>query len=394
MQKAQKKIRHASTGKAYLKLSKAYYERERTIQEYKAQGAKTIGCMGSDVPEELLIAAGFLPVRISGDPQGKNQQADLYLEMAFDPVARSQFDRLLDGTYANLDHLVISNSTDVLVRLYFYLREIHRLEPQRAIPNFYFYDFLFMLTRTSNLYNRDRLRDLKDVLCRWQGRPITEDSLHKAIAVCNENRRLLNKFAGLRGPEISRVSGVEALEVIGASLFMPREEHSRALRDLLEEAQGWSALNGTRIFVSGAVHEQPDFYELVESCGAIVVGEDHDWGDRHFLRNVDPKVEPIAAIVDRYQLRLASPKKALVSQRVRAVIDGVKATGAQGVIFFIRQWDEAASWDFPEQHKALKAMGIPSLLLVNQKYPLNNTEELKADISQFLETSRAQKGGQ
>jgi len=368
-------------------LACAYRERDRAALEWKAQGGQVVGCLGSDVPEEFLIAAGFLTVRVCGDPGVSAEAADRYIERAFDPLVRSQFARIVvDGAYSYLDHLIVSRSSDALVRVFYYLRDLRRLEPSLPVPDLYFFDFLHSRYRTSALYNRDRARDLKRVVERWCGRPIAPEAIAEAIATCEENRRLLRQLAALRAPGAPRVSGMQALQVIGASMFLPREEHSRLLRAFLAEAKEYPPLPGARLFVTGSAQDHSHFYELVESCGAVVVGEDHDWGNRHFAGEIDTTADPIDAIVDRYHLRLPSASRASVSARVEALVEQVRAADAQGVLFYILEKDDAPSWDFPEQRKALEAAGVPVLLLDRQPYQLADAEGLRRDVGAFVES--------
>ncbi|HHW06679.1 MAG TPA: 2-hydroxyacyl-CoA dehydratase [Clostridia bacterium] len=379
----------ARLGAAYEVLARAYRNRHERALQWKEQGGRVLACLGSDVPEELVLAAGYLPVRVCGEPGQATPLADRYLELAFEPTARSKFNRLLDGTYAYADGLVISNSTDVLVRLYFYLRELHRVEPEIELPPFYFLDLLFMPSMISSEYNLGTLRSFQRILEEWSGQEITPDQLQEAIRLCNENRALLRQLAELRRGTAPRVTGVEALTIIGASLLMPKEEHNRLLCEILDKARRLPPLEGVRLFVTGSVHEQTDFYELIEACGGIVVGEDHDWGNRHFHTDVATDVEPLAAIRDRYHLRLASPNKHLVSHRVRALLDQVQECGAEGVVFFMRTYDEASTWDYPEQHQILESLGIPSKLFVRQPYTLANRRQLMEDITELVAQVRA-----
>ncbi len=342
--------------------------------------------MGSDVPEELLLAAGILPVRVCGDPESDLHVADRYIEQAFDPRARSQFLRIIDGSYSYLDHLVVASSSDALVRMFYYLRALRMAESSLPIPDLYFFDLLHTRRRTSTLYNRERARDLKSVIEQWCGREIADEEVVEAIGVFEENRRLLRELAGLRAPGPPRVSGVQALEVIGASMFLPRHGHSRLLAAFLEEAGASDPLSGVRIFVTGSAQDHVQFYELVESCGAVVVGEDHDWGDRHSAGQIDISPDPIDGIVDRYHLRQPGAHQSTVSERVTALLEGVHATDAQGVIAFIYDADDAPSWDFPEQRRALESEGIPVLLLDRQPYKLVKTDELRDRVEAFVKS--------
>ena len=340
--------------------------------------------LGSDVPEELFIAAGYLPVRICGDPHADNEHsADRYIERAFDPLLRSRFRRIVDGSYSYLDRLIITSSSDALVRIYYYLRELRRVEPKLPIPELYFFDFLHTRFRSSALYNRERLLELKKAIEKWRGCPLADEEIKRAVAICNENRRLLREVAALRRK--NQVSGVEALKIIGASMFMPREEHSFLLREFLKEVQGRPALSGVPLFITGSIQDHPYFYELVESCGAVIISEDHDWGERHFEGEIDSEANWLDAIIDRYHLRTPSVNQSTVSERVDALLKLILDCGAEGVIFYILEMDDAPSWDFPEQRRALEKMGIPVLLLERQPYRLENLPELRRQVEAFIE---------
>ena len=275
-------------------------------------------------------------MRICGDPHAVNEHsAGRYIERAFDPLLRSQFRRIVDGTYSYLDRLIITSSSDALVRIFYYLRELRRVEPELPIPELYFFDLLHTRYRTSALYNRQRLIELKKAVEQWRGRPLTEEEIHKAIDVCNENRRLLSEMAALRPKKL--VSGLEALQITGASMYLPREKHSALLNEFLQEAKNRPVLSGVPLFVTGSPQEHPDFYQLVETCGAVIVAEDHDWGNRHFEGVIDTEADWCDAIIDRYHLRTPSINQSTVSERVDALL-GRSSLRRPGSYFLHTDW--------------------------------------------------------
>jgi hypothetical protein len=219
----------------------------------------------------------------------------------------------------------------------------------------------------------------------WRGWQRLQDiAAAEAVAACEENRRLLRQLAALRAPGAPRLSGVQALKIIGASMFLPRAEHSRLLRAFLTGAEKSPPLPGVRLFMTGSAQDHANFYELVESRGAVVVGEDHDWGNRHLAGEIDLSAAPSDAIVDRYHLRQPGTNRSSVSARVTALVQQVRATSAQGVIFYILEKDDAPSWDFPEQRKALEALGVPVLLLDRQPYQIADAHRLRRQIDAFV----------
>lgn len=372
---------------AFEVMRKHYGQRDLAAREWKKNGGKVVGYIGSDVPEEMVLAAGLFPLRISGNPSGGTELADKYMEPVFDPMVRSIFNRVLDGTYSFVDHLIISNSADALVRFFYYLREIKHVEPRVAVPDFYFFDILRTRFRTSAIYNRARTRELAEKLESWAGTRLTDEGLSQAITVCNENRRLLEEVARLRRAEPPRLSGVDALQIIGSSMFMMKSEHNSLLQEFLSQADALPRRSGVRLFVDGSALDNLQFYEIVESCDSVIVGETTDWGNRYFEDLVSVDCGPWDAVVDRYHFKAPAPSKYPVSVRVEYCVRKALEAKAQGVVFFILDADDAPSWDYPEQRKALEAHGVPSLCLDMQQYVISDIEVLKSKIKAFIDES-------
>lgn len=279
----------AMESEAFLALKEVYDYRETHAAQWRAQGKKVVAQLGCDVPDELVIAAGMLPVRVYADPEKPLTETGKYLEYAFDPMVRAQFERIVDGTcHSQADYLAISNSTDVLIRVFLYLREL-------------------------------------------------EKTVHTAL-----------------------------------------------VRQVTEDAKAWPVLDGFRVFYTGANQEDTVLYDKIEAAGMVVVGEDTDWGDRHYDRDYNPAYPVIRGIVDRYMLREFSARKALVSQRVEALDRQVDAAGAQGVIFYTSQYDEVATWDMPNQRRSLTARGIRHITFGRMLWPVIQNENLDEKLAGFV----------
>ena len=99
----------ALQSEAFAALKDVYDHRDREAARWRAAGRKVIGELGCDVPDELILAAGMLPVRICADPERPLAETDKYLEYAFDPMVRAQFEKIVDGTYYDqIDALAIA----------------------------------------------------------------------------------------------------------------------------------------------------------------------------------------------------------------------------------------------------------------------------------------------
>jgi benzoyl-CoA reductase subunit C len=254
------------------------------------------------------------------------------------------------------------------------------------MPEVTFFEFLHTKFRTSALYNRDRVGKFKQTLERWSGKTIDEAALRDAIKVCNENRKLLQEIARWRIESPPRLSGTDALQIIGSSMFMPKRDHNILLHQLLSQKNTLTTRGGARLFVEGNSLDNLNLYELVESCGATIIAEDSDWGNRYFDTLVDETADPLDAIVDRYQFKAPSPTKSTVQERVDYLSRQIAATKPDGVLFYILAGEHPAMWDYPEQRNAIRAMGIPTLCFDHQPYQLTARDELKSQIASLVQS--------
>lgn len=377
----------ALQSKAFMALKAAYENRDAAAAKWRAEGKKVVGELGCDVPDEFIIAAGMLPVRVYADPEKPLLETDKYLEYAFDPVVRAQFEKIVDGTYQKqIDYLAVSNSTDVVIRIFLYLRELHRQEPEKAVPPVAFIDWLFTRNRLHQVRNELTLDIFKKTVEEWAGRSISDEEMIEAAKICNADRQALRKIGELRHGKEVHINGSEALVIIGSAGFMEREEHARLVQQVAEEAKNWPVLDGARVYFTGSAQEDTRLYDMIEKTGMVIVGEDHDWGDRFYDRDYNLEYTPIRAVVDRYMLREFSSKKAFVSQRVEALDRLTEQAGAEAVIFYNNIYEEAASWDYPSQKKSLESRGIKTAAFSKMVWPADKNEGLEEKLEQFANT--------
>jgi benzoyl-CoA reductase/2-hydroxyglutaryl-CoA dehydratase subunit BcrC/BadD/HgdB len=369
-------------------MQRHYQERSMAAKEWKKSGGKVVGYISHAIPVEMIIAAGLFPFRMSGDPIRTTEVGDKTMEYFFDPMVRSQYDMLLTGQYDFLDLLVIPHCNDSVFKLYYYLLEAKRIEPSLNLPDVYLFDMLYTRWLSTGLYNRDRVRNFKEKLEELSGKELSNGSLASAISIVNENRMLLKRISDLRKEFRPRISGVEALQIIGSSMFMSKEEHNKLLKGFLCKADQLAPKNGVRVSIEGSPIDNLQFYELVESCGATIVTERHTWGDRYSDSPVDASIEPLEAIVEKYHLRSPSPRVYPSSEEADDCLKIAEDSKVQGVIFFFLEWDDMPAWQYPEQKKVLEDNCIPTLCLRMQKYHLSDTQELKSTIESFIKEIR------
>ena len=370
---------------AFTRLKSAYDGRKQVLAGWKQSGKGVVCIAGYDVPEEIILAAGMLPFRVTGYYGGERVSAEKYLEYSFGAIWKGLWESIAEDYAGLMDYLVFSSSSDMFLKLFYYFRTMQRLEPERPLPELKYLDFELVehVFKTQERNERE-LRDLIGTVEGWSGRKITADALKEAIALCNEYRAALSEFSALRGKDDCRVTGSEALVVIGGSMFMEKREAIEAVRTVTEAAKAWDKAAGERVYYVGSPQETTEVYELAEASGLNIVGEDHDMGARMFDTQVRTAIEPVSALAERPLNRMPSSEKGSISARVRAIGEKLEETGADGFLTYMNNNDEAYVWDYPSIRKnVLEPRGIPSATVQKQTWPLTEPEALAAELRAF-----------
>ncbi|MBQ4507209.1 MAG: 2-hydroxyacyl-CoA dehydratase [Firmicutes bacterium] len=372
-----------------LDIFKKYYSDSKAFaKEAQAEGKKLVGYVCNCVPEEFIIAAGFLPVRIPAAPGNdiKSAVAGMSKMGPSEAYSVSMAASIIDGDYSFLDHLVVPHARGSVHKMYSVLRDKKKEDPSAPIPETYFLDHTHSMHMSSFDYDRARMLEFKEELEKWSGKPISDEALTDAVTLCNETRSLLKEFQQLR--KEAKISGADALCVIGASMFMDKKVYNPLLKSLNEQLAGAEALPGKRVFFTGAPQDNTQLYELIESCGCVVTADDNCWGNRASDTPVELIHDVTEDVIYRYDHKTPCPHIGTLANRAEVFGRTIAGSDAEAAIFFTIRFDPNA-WNVPEQMKKAEELGIPTLYLTKQKYPVGDPEEVKTAVTAFLSGEEA-----
>jgi benzoyl-CoA reductase/2-hydroxyglutaryl-CoA dehydratase subunit BcrC/BadD/HgdB len=339
-------------------LTKVYTE--RAIQP--RNGRPLVGVTSNTVPWELLRAAGLHPVLLS--PRRPHMpRADRYMEDVFSARMKAVFDLLLSHDAAPLSAVVIPRTSEQEHKLYLYLREVVRFGAEHA-PEPILYNLLHARSSEAEAYGLERTRDLKITLERLAGRSIEPEDFSAAIAEGNAARQAIRELLQERECPALRLSGTDALALIGAWYFMNRAEYAPLAGEALREIQTRPQLGGPRILIKGSPQDTPDFCAAIEAHGAIVVAEDDWWGSRAAGQDIDATIDPIQAIFEKYYFDSPSPR--VFPSEIADAWFHRKASEVDGVIFYLSHEDDVIGWDYPRLRAFLDERTIPHVMLRNE----------------------------
>jgi hypothetical protein len=103
----------------------------------------------------------------------------------------------------------------------------------------------------------------------------------------------------------------------------------------------------------------------LEADGALVVGEDHDWG---IAGGYDVQTDDIDGLALALRDRGPAAPSGSMARRAANTAAAAADCAADHVVAYVRRGDEAPSWDYPAQRARLTGAGIGSTLLAQQGY--------------------------
>lgn len=333
------------------------------LQKLKdTKGKKIVGTVCSYAPEELIFAAGALPVRLFGSDSGIHR-ADLHLQSYCCSLARGILEEALSGRLDLLDGMVFPHTCDSIQRLSDVWR-LNLVKPFHAdvvLP-------VKLSTPSARQYLIDVLNKFKADLERGLAQEITEAGLIHAVKIYNAIRAQMTLLYQLRCENPQIIQGQDFHTIIRAAMIMERENFLEALTEIVADLEKMASekkpSHDKRLVLSGGICNHPDIYDAIEAAGGVVAGDDLCTGSRYFEGAIDEKLLPLEAIAQRYFERAICPAKhAGLTQRGENLVRTVRDCKADGVVFLLLKFCDPHAFDYPYIKDMLDREKIPSLLL-------------------------------
>jgi len=352
-------------------------------------GKNIVGYFCTYTPEEIIQAAGLLPVRILGSKESTSLAAK-HLQSYSCSLVQSSLEAALRGELNFLDGTVFTHTCDSIQRLSDIWAENLRFS--------YHWDLVLPVklhTESARAYLIHELRRFRLSLEEFIGHPISDEDLRASIALANENRSLLRELYLRRARHPVRFQAAEVLAIVKAATFLPKEDHNASLRKLLsraEESQPRPPAK-VRLFLAGSLCDHPPFFDLIEACGAFVVGDDLCTGSRYFVEDVSVAGDPIEALADRFFRRVPCPCKHNPNiDRGEHLLKMVEASQAQGVVFLLLKFCDPHAFDYPYLKEKLARQKVPSLLIEIEPGSISRGA-VETRVQAFVETLGGENGG-
>jgi benzoyl-CoA reductase subunit C len=350
------------------------------ISSHLPEDCTPIGFFCPYVPEELLHAAGALPLRLMG-PSINMSHVLAHLPQNCCHLVKSSFESLLQGELDFLRGIIFSHTCDTMQGL----ADIWAL--QKRIP----LQFNLMMpsrldSELSRSYFKAEMERFKDFLESWMGK-IPLQNLKASIQLFNHIREKVEEIYHYRRKSPSPISGSEFAQIIRAGYLMDRQRYFGLLSDLVNELpeKAEEGEKGVPIYLTGNMTHSASYFSLIEESGAQVVQDDLCSGTRFLRLMVSEDSNPVEGLTHRYFKSFLCPSKHKGAHaHIETLVNEVQKSEAVGVIFLLYKYCETHYFDYPDLKQALESKGIPTLLLEVED-PSYSIGQLKIRIQAFIE---------
>lgn len=364
------------------KLEQAALHPAKTVTEQIKETRKdAFGCFPIYTPEEIIYAAGLLPIGMWG---GKTELklADRYLQSFCCSIMRSNIEYGMKGTYNMLKGIILPTFCDTLKCIC----ENWKV----AVPQVPIVPIVYPQNRNIDAgftYIVEELQRVKGELEKRIGKAINSDDLEAAWELYEEYRRTMREFTDVAA-EYPHIIGAKTRHlIIKAGYFMDKKAYTRDIRDIIAglNAEEKKPFAGNRVVATGLLAEPVELLDIFEENQVAFAADDLAQESRQFRtpgRSQGSFFEKMAGRIcdQKGDTFLYEEEKT----RGQMLIDLVREKKADAVVIFMMKFCDPEEFDYPIYKKELEAAGIPMLYLeIDQQ--IDSFEQIRTRVQSFTE---------
>jgi len=333
---------------------------------------------GVITPEEIFIAADFVPIRLLGDPTISIDKANEHIPPTHCFWARNLLEQAINGL-KDVKGIIASHGCDCTNRQFDIWLECVDI------------DFMYFLNaplKRDKSASKFFLDDIKEMILQLEQKfkvKITDEKISNAIKLMNNIRRLLKEISEYRSKMVLKGSEFHALVK-----YVQQQEKNETLKILehkLEELKTKNPFSGEslkKVLLTGSVIDDTEFIKHLETLGYQIVIDDLCIGTRYFWNLVDENEEPIQALVQYHLNKPINSTKVPSYDRFNFIKELTGKYNVDGVINIAQKFCEPILYDHPYMSKKFKELEIP-YLFIEMEYNRESYKQLSTRFEAFAE---------
>lgn len=239
-------------------------------------------------------------------------------------------------------------------------------------------------------------KKFKDAVEVLTGVSIDTARLKSGIEIVNNKRRAIHRLSALRKADPAPISGLDALLANQVYFYDDPVRFTKSVNALcdelekrIERGEGVFPKGTPRVLISGCPMAVPNWKVpwIVETSGAVIVGEESCVGERGVRNLVDDSGQSVEALMDSIVDRYFKVDCAIFTpnpDRLDHAQEMFRSYHANGVIHYSLQFCQPYMIESMPFEKALEEKSVPTLR-IETDYSMEDAGQLKTRIEAFIE---------
>ena len=335
------------------------------LAKYKAQGKQVIGVLPYYAPEELVYAAGMVPMGIWGTNTKTISRAKEYCATCYCTIAQLALEMLLDGTMDDLDGVITPTICDTLRPM----SQNIRVSMSKKLPVIFLAHPQNRFADWGKKFCMDQYLNVKRELEKIASKAITPEDLQEAIKVYNKSRAERRRFTKLANEHCDVINPIKRMQVLKAAWFTLKDEYTEMLKGLNDELEALPVCDwkGTKVVTSGIICDNPKLLEAFVENNIAIADDDVAQWTRSFRTDAPETDDPMRHLAVQFSIQdydtILFDEKSNENRRGEHVARLAQDNGAQGVVVFMTQFCDPEEMEYPYLKKALNDANIPHVKL-------------------------------
>jgi benzoyl-CoA reductase/2-hydroxyglutaryl-CoA dehydratase subunit BcrC/BadD/HgdB len=377
-------------------MSSNFQPRIKELEEFKAAGGKIVGTFCLQVPEELIYAAGCIPIRLSCAFYDSISVAEEIIPSNTCPMVRSSigFPFLKINPFFDMcDVVVIPTTCDGKKKM------------AEVMSNYKHVWTIELPQDKEHLDARDQyllqVKLFKERLERLTGKKIPRSNIENSIKLLQKRTTALRDFLEVKKHKNISINGRDTLLAIQTAFNDDIHRWTQSLNNLTNEIRENQAKNIVvapsdvpRLMITGSPMIWPSWKVLdsIEESGAIIVIDDSCAGSQYFYNTVEvpdySMTSMLSAIGDKYLLPTVCPIYVHGDDRIDRIIELSSLYKVHGIIYHILRLCTLMDFEYNKTSEVLKSRNVP-LLKIETEYGQEDIGQIKTRVEAFIEMIEA-----
>jgi benzoyl-CoA reductase/2-hydroxyglutaryl-CoA dehydratase subunit BcrC/BadD/HgdB len=351
------------------------------LEKYLGEGKKIIGCFPEYTPEEIVHAAGIIPMGIWGG-QVAPSYAGQYAPVFTCSMMRSNLEFGMIGKYEGMSAVIMPMLCDTFRGISSAWRT--------GVPGIPLIAFIHPQNRKSTAsldFLQSEYEQVKSKIESISGNVITERALTESLRVYDEHNSVMRQFVEVANCHLNYINPIVRHSIMKSAHFMEKAAHAELVKQLIVALQAEPEFEwkGKKVVLTGITCEPNQLLDCFNDNSIAVVGDDLAQESRQYRTDIPSGESALMRLAGQWLNRSAcSVIHEDYSTRADLISELVEKYKADGIVVCLMKFCDVEEYDYPMIVKKAERENVP-ILCIDIDQSITNDEQARTRIQSFAE---------